>query len=191
VGAEGAQGAGAGAGAHRILERAERELHAGRIWRTKEILRGAIGGGHCDALILERYGQLLETLGERFEAGRYLFASGARQPQYEAAIHLFLERHARATPKQFVSQLPACIRRRALEQLPPRLQQELRDRGAHTYFPAAIDDDASTCTAASVRRSKWRDRAAALFTVAVTVLFVASLIVGVATILNWVAGLFQ
>lgn len=63
-----------------ILQRAERELHAGRIWRAKEILRGAVGSAQSDPLLLERYGQLLDALGDRYEAARYLFASGARGP---------------------------------------------------------------------------------------------------------------
>ena len=50
-----------------IIARADAELSAGRPWRAKEILRGAISG-RMEPAILERYGRLLDSLGERVEA---------------------------------------------------------------------------------------------------------------------------
>lgn len=79
-----------------LLDRVEAEIAAGRLWRAKEILRGNIGSGRVDPAVLERYGRLLETLGEQLEAGKYLFLSGARLPAYGDAIQLFRRRHAKS-----------------------------------------------------------------------------------------------
>ena len=54
-----------------MLAGAEREMGADRTWRAKEILRGALAT-RAEPQLLERYGRLLDALGER---------SGARSGQ--------------------------------------------------------------------------------------------------------------
>ena len=53
-----------------ILARVDVELSVGRGWRAKEILSGNIRAGLVSPEILERYGVLLESLGDRLEAGK-------------------------------------------------------------------------------------------------------------------------
>jgi hypothetical protein len=169
----------------KTLERAERELHAGRIWRAKEILRGAIGAGHSDPVLLERYGQLLDALGDRVDAGRYLFASGVREARYEAPIKLFLDRHSRATADQFARLMPRSVRRTAFPELPPALQEDLRHRGV----PAA--EFTAPHTSAPRLAMRLADRAIAAGAIAVAVLFLVAVVVGIFKILDWTVDLFR
>ena len=170
---------------HNILERAERELHAGRLWRAKEIMRGAVAAGHSDPVLLERYGQLLDALGDRLDAGRYLFASGVREARYQEPIKLFLERHARASPDQFAQLMPRSVRRTAFPDLPAALQEELRRRAvpaSHFKPPGASEPSVGTRIA---------ERAIAAGAIAIAVLFVIALVVGVFKILDWLLDLFR
>ncbi len=109
--------------AEEIVRRAEAERAAGRIWRAKEILRGSIGSGRVEPVVLEAYGRLLESLGERVEAGRYLFASGVREPEYEETIALFKSRCS--DRRCALSRLPAALRRKGAAGLPATVLAEL------------------------------------------------------------------
>jgi hypothetical protein len=169
----------------KTLERAERELHSGRIWRAKEILRGAIAAGHSDAVLLERYGQLLDALGDRVDAGRYLFASGMRDGRYEEAIRLFLERHARLTPAEFARLMPRSVRRTAFNELPAVLRADLLSRGVPAgHFTTPI----ASPTRVSMRLA---DKALAAGAVAIAVVFLVALVIGLFRILDWVIDLFR
>ena len=168
-----------------ILHRAESELHAGRLWRAKEIMRGAIGAGHSDPRLLERYGQLLDALGDRMEAGRYLFASGVREARYEEAIKLFLDRHARATPDQFAQLMPRSVRRTAFPELPPVLQEDLRRRSVPAGHFTAPSPSASSGAL------HLTERAIAAGAIAITAVFVVALVVGIVRILDWLVDLFR
>ena len=168
----------------RSIERAEREVRSGRIWRAKEILRSASARVPADAALLERYGQLLDEVGDRFEAGRCLYASGAREPAYAAAIEVFLSRLSRATPQQFLSELPSAVRAMPFTALPPTLQEDLRRRGVPDRFPQPVRSHPPVV-------ANWRDKATAAAGCAIALLFIAALIVGVVTILDWVLDRFR
>jgi hypothetical protein len=107
-----------------LSERIEEQVAAGRPWRAKEIVRGNLAWSRPDDAVLERYGQILLALGEQLEAGKYLFLSAARNPEYEAAIALFLARHSRGGPKALLAQLPRTFRRLAFSDFSPQLQRE-------------------------------------------------------------------
>jgi hypothetical protein len=112
-----------------ILARASREVEAGRAWRAKEILRGRIGSGPMDPDILDAYGLLLDRLGDRFEAGKYLFLSGKRSPDRAPAIELFLQRQANHSRSEIQARFPAAVRTAPFESLPVMVQQELTALG--------------------------------------------------------------
>lgn len=92
-------------------ETVEKDIAEGRLWRAKEVLQGRLAMPHFDIELMRRYGELLLLMGDTIEAGRYLFCSGARESQHAEAIRLFLSRHARDNPSQFLSRLPAMVRR--------------------------------------------------------------------------------
>ena len=61
--------------------------------------------------------------------------SGARAPEYAAAIELFLTRNAARRDVDFVALFPAAVRKLPFEQLPAQLQEDLKSRGvAHMRF---------------------------------------------------------
>jgi hypothetical protein len=59
-----------------IYEKAEKEIQKDNLWKAKEILQGNLKRLGYDKKLYEMNGQLLDRLGDRIEAGRYLFLSG-------------------------------------------------------------------------------------------------------------------
>jgi hypothetical protein len=112
-----------------LLHRVDAHLAADRLWRAKELLRGAIGSGQVDPAVLERYGRLLDSVGERLEAGKYLLLSGERRPEYAPAIDVFLKRHARGGPDRLAAMFPAAIRARPYTELPQSTRTDLANAG--------------------------------------------------------------
>jgi hypothetical protein len=161
-----------------ILARVEREIGAGRIWRAKEILRGALVN-RAEPELLQRYGRLLEAIGERYEAGKYLFLSGARAPEHRDAIQLFLTRNSERRDADFIHLFPAAVRRLPFEQLPEPVQQELHARGVRRerFSGAGRIVPPVHYTLA--------DRLKIAFAVLIGVLFVVALGLGLRQIVNW------
>jgi hypothetical protein len=112
-----------------LLERVDAEIAAGRPWRAKELMRGSIPAHTTDVELLERYGLLLDSLGDRVEAGKYLFLSGRRGPRHDEAIALFLHRHGRGDVNDLLAQLPARARRAGVDAFPPAVRLALVERG--------------------------------------------------------------
>ena len=171
-----------GSSVEQVLSRVEAHVQTGQVWRAKELLRGAIGSGLVDARVLERYGQLLESVGDRVEAGKYLFLSGVRQADYQPSIHLFLNRHSRSGPKSLVAQFPTTIRRRPINELSPQVVSELADLGV---------------TASSFTRGRqrvvskpggWARRAIGAAVLALVVSFIIGAIIGLRAIVDWLRG---
>ena len=75
-----------------LYERVDEAMARGEVWRAKEMLRGSVRTRGYDTELYETYGRLLLELQEVFEAGKYLFLSGQRRPEYEHAIGLYLSR---------------------------------------------------------------------------------------------------
>ena len=63
-----------------VIETAEREMSNGNLWRAKEILH--------KSEIYEKLGNVLLQMSDLAEAGKYLFLSGVRKPEYEKAIKI-------------------------------------------------------------------------------------------------------
>lgn len=164
-----------------ILKRTEREIAAGRTWRAKEILRGTLSH-RAEPELLERYGRLLDALGERYEAGKYLFLSGVRTPEYTATIELFLRRTAARRDADFVHLFPAAVRRLPFEQLPAQVQDDLKARGvSKARF-------SGTGPIVPPARYGWSDRLKMIAAVLICGIFVLALGLGIAQIVNWVWG---
>lgn len=111
--------------------RAQSEVEAGRPWRAKEILRGALSNPQfaTDPYFLESFGRLLDGLGDRVEAGKMFYLSGRRTEEYAASIDLFLTRTKRMPARDFVAQLPGAIRHQGLGCLPEVVLEDLARRG--------------------------------------------------------------
>ncbi len=115
------------------LHRAQAEAEKGRLWRAREIFQGSLSHeSHVlEPEFLEAYGVLLNELGDRFQAGKYLFLSGRRHEVYTEAISLFLDRNSRTHINDLIRQFPALIRRQGLGHLSENVRKELEVRGAN------------------------------------------------------------
>ena len=104
-------------------------LEAGELWRAREILAGRIGVAPFRPALCEQLGQVLLRMGDDLEAGKYLFLSGVRHPEYERAIQLFVRRYSRGGWQSLLGSLPAAARRAAWKDLPQTVTNELRELG--------------------------------------------------------------
>jgi len=159
------------------LSRATHERRAGRDWKAKEILQGAVSNHPTDPRVLEAYGRVLHDLGDRIEAGKYLFLAGAQDDVARSDIELFLERHGRGHPRNLVGQFPAQLRAGRWEALPSSVVEELRAHG--------VVASTSGIEQVEAPRSKWKAfLETAQFTGAIAfLLFLVLFIVG--AIVKW------
>lgn len=111
------------------IDKLEAALAAGQLWRAKEILAGRLGSGGFDATTCEQLGRVLLQMGDDLQAGKYLFLSGVRAPEYAGPIELFRRRHGRAGWQSLLGSLPASARRAAWADLPAALREDLRAAG--------------------------------------------------------------
>lgn len=162
-----------------VIDRANAEFGGGRAWRAKEILRGNIAGGRVEPEILETYGRLLHRFGDRVEAGKYLFLSGVRMPEYAEAISLFKQRHAQRSGPDLVAQLPAAIRLKPFAALPDIVQLELQAMGVTAdMFGGSRPRGAS--------RTSWPERFAVVGCLILSVLLLVALVEGLKVVVSWI-----
>jgi hypothetical protein len=122
--------------------------------------------------------------GTASKAGKYLFLSGVRRPQYDSSIQLFVKRHSRGGPKSLVAQLPTSVRRRPLHELPPTVIAELTSLRVTPPMFARVTRHAPS------RLGRWQRRAIALAALGVSFVFMVAAVVGMRAIVVWVRGLF-
>jgi uncharacterized protein DUF6584 len=166
-----------------ILARVKREIDAGRPWRAKEILRGNIGSGRITPEILEELGRLLDSLGDRVEAGKYLFLSGVRDAASAEAIALFRQRHHGRHGRDLLARLPAGVRRHSFHSLPPVVRTELSELG--------ISPESFQAPSFRFRDDSIANRLAAMWIPAVVVLMLLAMSLGVRQMVVWVWRWFQ
>ncbi len=143
------------------------------------MLRGALST-RTEPALLERYGRLLDSLGERYEAGKYLYLSGQRAREYADAIELFMARNAARTDADFVSLFPAAVRRLSFDQLPRAVQEDLKTRGVSQM---RFSGERPAVPSA---RDSWGDRARLAAAVFIAGILTAALIPGTRRILKGV-----
>ena len=119
-----------------MYQRVDEAVQRGDAWRAKEILRGNIASGSYDSQLYERYGTLLMELGELVEAGKYLFLSGRRSPEYARAIVVYLSRYPADRPDVLYHSFPSAARfgQDRLSLYPLEVRRALQERGLPEYF---------------------------------------------------------
>ncbi len=110
------------------IEAVDRELAAGRVWRAKEILQGRLRSAGYDPVLYERYGFVLFQLGDMAEAGKYLFLSGSRKPEYKESIDIYIHRHGKSL-RSLRDTFPACVRRMGVASYPENVLADLQAAG--------------------------------------------------------------
>ena len=117
-----------------LYDRVDRAIQRGEVWRAKEILRGNIRVRGYDVDLYERYGRLLLDIGEMSEAGKYLFLSGRRSPEYEETVSVYLARHV-PYPEHMYFSFPRAARLNDIDEYPEEVRRTLE-----TFdFPVALD----------------------------------------------------
>lgn len=120
----------------RTLEKAEKEVAKGNLWRAKEILQGAIPQAGYNFELFEKLGKVLLAMGNLPEAGRFLFLSGMRKPEYEESINIFLHKFRKNKPHDLLRGFPRKARLMTLSEYPVGVAQKLRELG----FPEILKD---------------------------------------------------
>lgn len=125
----------------RTIEKAEREIAEGSLWRAKEILQGAIPNASYDRALFEKLGNVLLKMGDLPAAGQYLFLSGERREEYEDAIRIFLWKY-RKNPRALYAAFPRPAKLLTRADYPVMLQHELKDLGFPELLKASPVVDA-------------------------------------------------
>lgn len=122
----------------RALENAEREVEKGNLWRAKEILQGSIpnAGYNCD--LFEKLGNVLLIMGDLPEAGRFLFLSDRRKPEYEQAIEIFLKKYGNNW-RGLLHTFPRPAKLSTLSEYPDGVRRQLEQSGV----PAVLKKDSA------------------------------------------------
>lgn len=161
-------------------------VQEGKLWRAKEILSGRIGTAGFDPRLYEQYGTVLVKMGDLVEAGKYLFISGARQPEFAEALNLFRDRHARGGWQSMLGTWPSRAKSIPIESLPASTQEDLRSLGLPPGFSRK-----SVAEAAKPSRSKVKDKLISAGCIAALLFVLASFLVGAPVVVKAVLAWFR
>jgi len=160
-----------------VLERAERELAKGNLWRAKEILQGSVGHSGYKVEIYEKLGNVLLQMQDLAEAGRYLFLSGVRNPEYEEAIAIFLEKYE-GKPHNLFRTFPRSAKLTKISEYPKIVAENLRELG----LPEMLKDENGISLVHPDQSNNGRFELIACFSIAFVV--VALIILGIVKLLE-------
>jgi len=175
----------------RLLTRARVEMESGRLWRAKEILRGAISSTTyaTEPVVLETYGKLLDALGDRYEAGKYLFLSGSRAPEYVAAIEIYIGRTRKLPVNALMAQFPSALHHQGIGHLPDAVRQYLVERGLPQSEAERREPNPAAFTLAGPQViTGWKAKVIGAGLLVFLVLIVMSILVGFVTMVSWLFG---
>jgi len=119
-----------------VLERAEREISNGNLWRAKEILQDSVGHSGYKIEIYEKLGVVLLQMQDLAEAGKYLFLSGVRKPEYEESIGIFLQKYE-GKPHNLFRTFPRSAKLTKISEYPKIVADKLRELG----LPEVLKDE--------------------------------------------------
>lgn len=111
----------------KAIDRANKEIAAGRLWRAKEILSGSLMTYPFEPELYAAYGELLFRLGDMREAGKFLFLAG--RDSSSEAVQVYLRQSKAADKNAFYATFPARARLATLAEYPPSVAEELKRRG--------------------------------------------------------------
>ena len=152
-------------------DRVSTYLKDGQHWRAKELFQGRLSG-KFDPKLCEDYGKVLLAMNDTLDAGKYLFVSGVREPEYERAIELYLNRFAKPSFSQLLNTFPKSLQREPFEAYPDRVVEDLKHRGYELKRQrAAVKDRA--------RESSFKDRVVEKVVIGVIIAIFVSFCIGV------------
>ena len=104
-------------------------------WKAKERLQGRLSRQQFNPALFEAYGFVLLAMNDTLEAGKYLFLSGVRKPEYLSAINLYLDRYSRTSIQNIHHTFPKAAQAAAYRDYPTVVINDLAQRG---YTPRAV-----------------------------------------------------
>ncbi|MGI8494097.1 MAG: tetratricopeptide repeat protein [Pyrinomonadaceae bacterium] len=111
-----------------FLAEAEQEITAGNLWRAKEILHRSLKNSGYNVQLFEKLGIVLLQMNDLVEAGKYLFLSGVRKPEYEKAIGTFLQKYE-GKPHNLFHPFPRSAKLSKISDYPETVAAKLRELG--------------------------------------------------------------
>jgi len=111
-----------------FLAEADREIAAGNLWRAKEILHRSLKNSGYNVQLFEKLGIVLLQMNDLVEAGKYLFLSGVRKPEYEKAIGIFLQKYE-GKPHNLFHPFPRSAKLSEISDYPEAVAVKLRELG--------------------------------------------------------------
>ena len=98
-------------------------------WKAKERLQGKLSQNAYDPDLFESYGYVLLAMRDTMEAGKYLFLSGVREPDYLAAIEAYLSRYSNRDIRHIYHTFPKAAQAAPFAAYPKTVIDELAARG--------------------------------------------------------------
>jgi len=111
-----------------FLAEADQEIAAGNLWRAKEILHRSLKYAGYNIQLFEKLGIVLLQMNDLVEAGKYLFLSGVRKPEYEEAIGIFLKKYE-GKPHNLFHPFPRAAKLSKISDYPEAVAVKLRELG--------------------------------------------------------------
>ena len=165
------------------IERVERAVSEGKLWKAKEILQGHVAATKFDPALYERYGMVLLAMGDLVEAGKYLFLAGQNKPEYVKAKELYLSRYARNGWHNLYSTFPAWGKLLDLSEYPETVADELRRLG----YPEAERRKLKSAQVVT-KPQTLKDRFPDLLAIALGLFIILCLVVGVVVVFRTIVG---
>lgn len=110
-------------------EEVEKQISLENFWKAKEILQGRLANSTYDVDLYEQYGLLLLQMKDEMEAGKFLFLSGVRRPEYEKSIYLYLNRYGGKATSGLFHTFPHSAQVSSVTDFPAIVLKELEKSG--------------------------------------------------------------
>ena len=108
------------------IREAESEIAKGELWKAKEILHKSVKYAGYDVELYEKLGTVLLEMGDKVEAGKYLFLSGSTEKRFQSVIELFLEQY-RGKPHNLFHPFPRASKLTRVSDYPVTVAKNLHD----------------------------------------------------------------
>ncbi len=106
-----------------LKNKVKEEKKNDRLWKSKEILQGAIASNPYDEELYLEYANILFELGDYLESGKYFLLTNTDNKRHHEAIGLFLSRH---NNENCFFQFPRQFKKVELQNYPINLQEVLQ-----------------------------------------------------------------
>jgi len=161
----------------KTIANAQAELEANRKWRAKEIIVSSLKNYDYHEDLFAFYGEILLSMNDSLQAGRYLFFSKENFTKEEQiAVDVFIERHSPNGYQGLIMNMPG--KQYSYHLLPSHIQARLSHYGApkslfndrERYQKQKHDNVGGSCL---------------LICIVLLILVLTSMVIGFVTIIRW------